>query len=323
MGGKVNRVRTSERLFLRAWLVARRRRQFAIALLSLLIAAVGSAARPQDAPERTRVSKGLFGLGLGYGVVSKHSLLKRPEILAELKLTETQMARFRKAQEEYTRAEERRTRDRVQVRDQLRRERDIEGQAAFDQAVGDELFSLTSPAELPLMKVLDARQRTRLEQIQLRADGPNAFKRAEVHARLNLSPEQVQLILEIESKWRSAFFDLGTVPAEVGEIPPRLTAEQKKTVLGKKSVKEEIEKSRDAVRGARRDAMSLIAEILTKRQRAIYTKMIGEPFQFADPMADPQAAKDKKAKDKKAPAPGRPGAAEAAAKEKKADNDDL
>jgi hypothetical protein len=280
-------------------------RSLAMLVVGVSIVVGSRVAQSQALSERTPLPKTeYFGVGVAYGVASKYNLLRRPEILRQLKVTDSQLARLTKAREEVDRALEHDAQEKAALIQRMQRRKDSDGLAAYRQATMNELFSLTTESELPLLKVLDGRQRSRLEQIQLRADGPGAFRRPQVQERLNLSPEQIEMILAIENQWQNAFSEAATVPPEIGPVPGGLSPEKKKALLGSKRVRVEIEKSRNAVISAREKTMRQILQVLYKRQRATYEKLIGEPFEFSNPLAEGKAvSKDGKPEEPVRPAP--------------------
>src|SRR5262249_12250740 len=57
--------------------------------------------------------------------------------------------------------------------------------------------ALHAEADDAVMQELQPKQRTRLEQIKLQADGPLAFERPDVLERLNLDPGRIEMIQTI------------------------------------------------------------------------------------------------------------------------------
>jgi hypothetical protein len=141
--------------------------------------------------------------------------------------------------------------------------------------------SIRNQSETATIKVLQPRQRVRLDQVQLQAEGPIAFTRPEVLERLNLSPDRIETIQEIVARGREQMWATSAVPLGVqpGDGPP--TPDRSRALFESEQFKAEAAKSRGATLKARDATMQAIARVLTKGQRATYRKMLGEPFDLA------------------------------------------
>jgi hypothetical protein len=248
----------------------------------IALAATAVSAQTQDAPPRTSLLKsGFLGAGYEAGYSMKDMLLEREPVQKELKLTDDQLARLKKTQAEVTQYELRQRQEHNALLKGLRAQGDRQAYEAAVQELSQksraDLLSLTRESEGPLMKVLDRRQRTRLEQILLQSEGPMAFTRPQVQERLNLSPDQIEAIGAIIEEGRAAIARAAEIPA--GVLPAgQLTPEVRRTLVESKAARAEIDKGRETVLKARRSTMQMIAKVLTRKQRERYEAMLGEPF---------------------------------------------
>ena len=151
-----------------------------------------SAQEQQEGPSLLKT--GVLGMGAEFGACNKGPMLDSPAVRKELKLTPAQIARLQQAKVEGERISRRIGEDSRRLLRQYTAEGDREGLAGVEQAQWKMALSLTREDERPLLNVLDKQQVSRLEQLQLRADGPWAFMRPEVQNRLRMSPEQVELV---------------------------------------------------------------------------------------------------------------------------------
>jgi Spy/CpxP family protein refolding chaperone len=266
------------------------------ASLILLLGAEVSA-RAQEAPERTSLLKsGLLPPGARLGYSAKFLLLERPFVQQELKLTPAQLANLKKLQGELdVRLKKQNEEGKEQLRE-LRKQGDAQAyEAALEEQTQRERADfrlLTSKREEPLLKALDRRQITRLEQIQLQFESFMAFTRPDVQQRLGLSFLQVEAIDEIIAEGKDTVTRSAEVPT--GVVPPgRLDAEQKKALLESKAGKAQIKKTTEAVVDARRSVMQKIGRQLTRKQRAAYDAMLGEPFDPSKPKPEVKAPEAK------------------------------
>jgi hypothetical protein len=134
--------------------------------------------------------------------------------------------------------------------------------------------------EAGLKKILDRRQFTRLEQIRYQTEGPKAFERPEVQERLNVSPEQVELIMTIIAQGERELVSASLVPVEVAPDFRNLTPEQRRASMETAAYKGAVKKFQESGVKVRGETMRMISKALTKGQRERYEKMVGEPFDF-------------------------------------------
>jgi Spy/CpxP family protein refolding chaperone len=264
---------------------------------SIPLFGAGISTQAQEATERTSILRsGLLPPGVGLGHATKLLLLEHPFVQQELKLTPAQLANLKKLQGELDVRLKKQNEERREQTRELRKQGDAQ---AYDAAIEEQnqkdladFRLLTSKREEPLLKALDRRQITRLEQIQLQFESFLAFTRPDVQQRLGLSFLQVEAIEEIIAEGRNTVTRSAEVPT--GDVPAgRLDAEQKKAFLESKSGKVQIKKTTDAVLDARRSVMQKIGRQLTRKQRAAYDAMLGEPFDPSKPKP-PASAPDAK-----------------------------
>jgi hypothetical protein len=148
--------------------------------------------------------------------------------------------------------------------------------------------------EEPASKVLEPDQRSRLHQLELQGEGPAAFTRPDVARSLNLGEDQVEAI-------QAVLDGLGDARRQLKDASKE--ADEARKASGETDTNPEVEKARkdqakQQLRGAAnqlgKGVMARIASILTRGQREIFRKMIGEPFDFsrAEARPAPPSAKD-------------------------------
>jgi hypothetical protein len=214
-------------------------------------------------------------------------LFQRPEVQTELKLTPTQKARWAELDQERQQASERQGQELRKSRQELGNPPDPQALAVLNESLRAIQADRQKQDEAILRKVLDRPQFTRLGEIQLQAEGPMAFTRHEIQERLNLGPDQVELIEEVVARGREAVRNAAVVSTEV--VPTRLTREKSRALLESKTSKSAIGKARDDAVKARKTTMQEIAKLLTKGQRAKYEAMVGEPFDFLKMQANAES----------------------------------
>ena len=223
---------------------------------------------------------GLLGMGAEPGAYSKEPMLDSPAVLKALKVTEAQIGRLKKARIESDRISERIGRENRALQRQFTAQGNQEGLAELERANWKLVFSLTKESERPLLQVLDSGQRSRLEQLQLQADGPYAFIRPEVQDRLRMSAEQVEAVKAIFEQGRQAIAQSATLPAGAKPVARGLPPSKRVELLKSKDFAYQVENVRKQIVTARGSTMRGIAEFLNKNQRATFEKMLGEPFEF-------------------------------------------
>jgi hypothetical protein len=164
---------------------------------------------------------------------------------------------------------------------------------------------LTQSTESALAKILDKTQVARVKQIQLQLDGPSALMRDEMVEKLNMTDEQIDQIRELRNEQRQAS---GAVRKSQGEFfrkmmpPPPDNAqnagnaqngnqrrggggrggfnpEAMKKAMEDPENQKQMEQFRDEQ--SKVDAQfsaSVYNKVLYPRQRTMYKKMLGAPF---------------------------------------------
>ena len=165
--------------------------------------------------------------------------------------------------------------------------------------------ALHAEADAAVLRELQRKQRTRLDQIALQADGPLAFD-APRRSALNLQAPQIELIQTILADRGGQMQQMGGPVvrrrpprgrgawwgswsgrrcrsgggAGTGGAPPS-PEDLKKKVASKEfqdQLKAQFEKRRKETQGVREQMMQAIGRALTRNQRASFNKMLGEPF---------------------------------------------
>jgi hypothetical protein len=225
----------------------------------------------------------VLGVGVEMRPYGKSWLLEFDQVQEELKVTPEQKGRMKEAKQEVSRITERMRVESKQAL-QFREEGNLEALNAFSQRRAAEQLRLTMETDEPLVKVLDHRQRTRLEQIQIQGEGPIVFRRPEIQRRLNLSPDQIEAIAAILVQGNEAMQQAATVQVELphlGTTTPDQRKTMRESLFESKSFRPQLEKARKSVLGARQMTMRAIGKVLTRRQRENFEKMLGEPFDIA------------------------------------------
>ena len=232
-----------------------------------------------------RPGAGVNQLGLGVGVDSKvytkSELLAVPGILDELKVTDEQRERLKAAQGQAKR-EANRIYQKIQAgKAQLKAQGEDDAELAMHRQALGYVKQLTRDFEKPVLKVLDAKQVKRLEQIQVRADGFEAFDLPDVTGKLGLTPDQEAAIAECVRAGRTgarvAAFAYRQAAAEAAGLPE---AERKAGLESADSLGR-AERAQVGVLAARADTLREIRKVLTTAQQATYRNMLGPPFDFA------------------------------------------
>jgi hypothetical protein len=253
---------------------------FASCLFSLVLAASGLAAQDSPPGRTSLVKTGSLGPGVETGLYTKGSLLDMPLVREELNLTADELSLLGRVRAGNNPVQRNPGQQRQRQLRELRNQGKLEAAAALRAEGFRSVFLLTRESEVPLVEALDTRQRDRLEQIQLQADGPMAFLRPEIQERLVITPEQLRAIKEVHERGRRAIEQAATVPADVLSEGKGLGRERGTALMESKAMQSEVEKGRQAVLKARQDTMRKIGKLLTKNQRAHLKKMLGAPFDF-------------------------------------------
>ena len=176
---------------------------------------------------------------------------------------------------------------------------------------------LTQNAEASLGKILDKSQAVRLKQIQLQLQGPGVIMREDMMEKLGIDESQIQMLEEVRSEHRDAQREnrrargdiMKAVFAKANPNPNngengndaanggnggnngngngrnggrgnrgRPDPEAMKKVMEDPQVQAQMEQMRTQDDKLENQFSLAIAKVLTPRQRALYKKMLGPPF---------------------------------------------
>jgi Spy/CpxP family protein refolding chaperone len=273
-------------------------------LAALALAAAAFAQAP-DAKPRTNSApadsrklapgrpRGPGGVG-GRGVVTTVMLIQSSAVQKELKLTAAQKERILLVNDEFNR------RRRESAQALPRGASGVDGTALMAM-----IASLRAENEEAIGQVLEPRQRRRLSQIAIQAEGPLAAARADVAEAINLGPAEVEYIEGVMRDYKEAadrLWDehlerlkvardraLLAPPGPAGAGP----ASKAKTAGGKPRPPSDATPEPDRVATAeeerfRRESARLddeairqVGRVLTRKQRAAFNRLVGEPFDLA------------------------------------------
>jgi hypothetical protein len=281
-----------------------------------MAAAVAAAQVPDQAPPGggfgpggkvgVQVKVGGPAIGMGSGPVPLIMLVTQPSVQKELKLTDAQKQKIAKIEEQLNKEKAEQARGLMPLkRDQgggpqfLNPETARAGMEEVKQA----MQALHSEADAAVIQELQRKQRIRLEQIKLQADGPLGFERPDVIERLGLEDTQIEMIQAILAEGRGQMEQSGGLMVRTaGAMPgpgfgpgpgagdgsgagpggaPPSPQDLKKKFSSKEfqdQLKAQFEKRRKETQSVRDRMMQAIGRVLTRSQRASYRKMLGEPF---------------------------------------------
>ena len=218
------------------------------------------------------IGEGQLGIG-GPGEGTKLGLLRLPSVQKELVLTEKQKAEIARIGAETKSAKK--TID-AESKGQAKAKGEAIPKGMPDPAADarDAAFAdLETATEANLKKLLDPEQRTRLSEIALQVEGPQAFLKPELIRSLDLiddQVEQIQGILGVVREQRDQAKAAQKRAAELGTFDlEKVSKEQQKT------------QSRTLALKVSKKAMAEIGKVLSKKQRDKYTRLLGEPFNLA------------------------------------------
>ncbi len=227
------------------------------------------------------VSSGQDKLGLaGPGDSLRAALLRTPQIQQELKLKSQQIEKIGRIGDQAKTAKKKIEEAHGKGKGQKKGQAKVDDPVAKEQermvreAMETVLANFERETDQQLNEILDARQRTRLTQIVLRIQGPSAFLTPELIDALAMGPEQVELIREILT-------DLNAAQDQYKESQKRASELAKAT--GDPSL-EKVRKDQQKVQSRafayklNNQVMPRIGRVLTRRQRDIYNRMLGDSF---------------------------------------------
>jgi hypothetical protein len=226
------------------------------------------------------IGMGEDDLGLaGPGEPLKLTLLRLPAVQKELGMTPEQQAKVNTLSEETKEAKKQIEAASGKGKEKAKQTGPSRDGLGFNpEALAAGLSDLEQQAEKALGKLLDAKQRTRLAQIALRAEGPSAFVRPELIKALNLGEDQIAVVQDIldgqrgaNDQYKESLKQAFELTKGLGDNPEleKLRKDQQKGML------------RTRAYSTSKQAMAQIAKILTRRQRENYNKLLGPPFEFS------------------------------------------
>ena len=184
------------------------------------------------------------------------------------------------------------------------------------------MTALAEKVDATMIKLLDAKQKVRLKQIQLQLEGSRAFTNPnqEVAQKLDLTEEQITAMRDASGQLRQgqrqAMMDLMTSFAPPADDPAAAAANNggrggrggfPNLANLDPAARARLDQQTQALTAQNNTAsMAAIGSQLSATQKKTYSKMIGEPFDLAKLRNTP-------------PAPGTPGATTTAAATKAAD----
>ena len=217
------------------------------------------------------------------GAVTPVLLIGLPAVQAELKLSDAEKNAIRDMNAEFDKRR-RETADRL-----------MKAPKGLDQgALMAMIADLRSENEQALKRVLNKRQRERLAQVSLQLEGPLAVTRPEIARELNfdeLQEQQVealkheydalreQVFTRLEARYRQTAGARGARPAvEAGKRPIAAGAPGGTTA---RVQDQDVERVRRELADLRTRFVREVGKVLTRRQKATFDRMLGEPFDLA------------------------------------------
>ncbi|MHC5541255.1 hypothetical protein ACYOEI_23800 [Singulisphaera rosea] len=262
------------------------RRLASIVLLVGLTAEAQTVPLPPTTPYP--VQRGNLGIGVNPTPVPLVTLIHHPAIQAELKMTRAQAERIASLQEERPVAMDRVMAD-YRASTPPPDQADPEVVQLVKQQMNEARATINEQWEWSTLNVLKPQQRSRLVQVQAQAEGPFAFTRPDFVEKMNLSPEQIELIQEIVAQGREIMWETSAIPLPQPPDDHPLTPEERMDSTKSKEFKEAAKKGRTATLKARAETMQAITKLFTKGQRANYRRLLGPPYDLAklQPPASP------------------------------------
>jgi hypothetical protein len=189
----------------------------------------------------------------------------------ELGLTEDQRDRIQFLHEEFT------SKRLDLAKGQARREDRLSPSALMAR-----IAAIRTEHEAALARALSPRQRTRLEQVALQIEGPLAVSRPEIADRINLSPEQLELVQEVVAQMKTAQDRQWADRIDNAEAPSRVPSRTDARGAASKSADtarpDPIDLAHEEQISTQDTAVREVAKILTRRQRAAFNRLLGKPF---------------------------------------------
>jgi hypothetical protein len=221
-------------------------------------------------------------LGLaGPGESLRLALLRSPEVQKALELKAEQSQKIARIRERAKTAKKQveaahgkdKEKGKTKAEDQVAKEQE----RLAREAMNVDLAEAERETDRQINAVLDARQRTRLTQIVLRAEGPSAFLTPDLVDALGLVPdqlEQIRAILDDTKGEQEQFKESRKRSSELLKVGGDFELEK---------IQKDQAKAQERAHAYRvsRQVMTEIGRVLTRGQRERYNRMIGEAFELA------------------------------------------
>ncbi len=214
-------------------------------------------------------------------------LLRLPAVQKELELTSAQKSKLETLSEETKEAKKgiEEASGKGQAKDAARTKgagggfdpAQAQGPGFDENALNAGLDALEQETERSLNKLLNPKQRTRLNQIALRVEGPSAFIKPDLIEALGLGEDQIVMIQQIVNGVNVAGEQLKESQKQAEELTKGLSVSPELEKISKDQRKGQF---RSQVYNVNKQAMAQIARVLNRRQRAVYNKLLGPPFEF-------------------------------------------
>jgi hypothetical protein len=199
-------------------------------------------------------------------------LITFPAIQEELKLTTAQAAQIKAVKAEF----DRRRQEFAQGLTKL------QGRLA-PAALTEWITSVRIEQEAAIARILHPRQRTRLEQIALQIEGPVCVARPEIAERINLGPEQLEMIQAIVAQMRGAQEQqwaarLRAIRAAGPAAAARPKTGESRNQIATQPAPDPAELAQQEQVQIEDEGVRQIAQVLTRGQRGALNRLMGKPF---------------------------------------------
>jgi hypothetical protein len=257
----------------------------AIGLVACVVVNIAVLAQAQAPPTKPAPSSySLWEFGTIPRPAFKEVLLNVPVVQEELKISEAQKTAGNEKVQRLN-----------QKLNQARRE--IKDRAKFVE-LRNTIFKEITAAEL---ESLEPKQRERLDQIQLQAQGPFAFHRErapalaaegpDLNERLKLTEDQIKQVKTIATAGEAEIAKAAEVPIVLDPKDGTPTPESIKKLVQTQEFKASKIMARQAARKAWDAVIARIEQVLSEPQRTAYREMLGPPFDlhkihFPDEMSE-------------------------------------
>jgi hypothetical protein len=189
-----------------------------------------------------------MGMGMGGGQGGAIMVLLAPSVQKELKLSEKQKADVYN----FAKTAGQKSRETMQAMA-------FSGNNGNPQAMMEALMQLRLETDQGLAKILEPKQKERLDQIVLQSEGPLSVARPEIAAKLRMNDEQQEYVQGVMMQMRRQLNVARFQGAANGQPISPAQVRSMTTQLRKEAVKE-------------------ISKVIDRKQKAAFEKMLGEPF---------------------------------------------